>query len=53
MNDLALAENVVYEMRMAALRELSLNAEVHQPTVTLEHAAPESTPNEHATIFEI
>ena len=60
MNDLTLAEHMVYEMRMAALREMAENTEVKQPTLeeVLKYsgqrtaAAPESTPNEDATIYD-
>ena len=60
LNDLALAENVVYEMRIAAHGEKAGNEERLQPTLNkvLEckgekmAPAPESTPHENATIYE-
>ena len=47
LNDLALAESVVYEMRMAAHREIARNKERPQPTLkqVLES-------DENATIYE-
>ena len=60
LNDIALAETVVCEMRMAAHREMAENEERMQPTLKniLEYQgqrmapAPETTLRENAAIYE-